>query len=49
MKLKTIAEYVESEESRKLISDLGVDFAQGHLIGKPISLDSVLSDLSDIK
>jgi EAL domain-containing protein (putative c-di-GMP-specific phosphodiesterase class I) len=32
-----------------LISDLGVDFAQGHLIGKPISLDSVLSDLSGIK
>lgn len=49
MKLKTIAEYVESEESRKLISDLGVDFAQGHIIGKPISLDSVLSDLSDVK
>lgn len=48
MELKTVAEYVETEEARALVSELGVDFAQGHLIGKPILLDSVLSDLSDI-
>jgi len=48
MELKTVAEYVESEETRKLISKLGVDFAQGHLIGKPITLDSVLADLAQI-
>jgi EAL domain-containing protein (putative c-di-GMP-specific phosphodiesterase class I) len=48
MELKTVAEYVESEETHKLISELGVDFAQGHFIGKPITLDSVLSDLADI-
>lgn len=48
MELKTVAEYVESEEVRALISELGVDFAQGHIIGKPITLDSVLSDLSGI-
>ncbi|NQV86137.1 MAG: EAL domain-containing protein [Woeseiaceae bacterium] len=46
MELKTVAEYVESEETRGLISNLGVDFAQGHLIGKPITLDSVLADLA---
>ena len=46
MELKTVAEYVESEETRKLVRDLGVDFAQGHIIGKPVALDSVLSDLS---
>jgi EAL domain-containing protein (putative c-di-GMP-specific phosphodiesterase class I) len=48
MELKTVAEYVETEETRKLISELGVDFAQGHLIGKPVTLDSVLSDLSGL-
>ncbi|MDH5621033.1 MAG: EAL domain-containing protein, partial [Gammaproteobacteria bacterium] len=48
MGLKTVAEYVESEETRQLISDLGVDFAQGHIIGKPITLDSVLADLREI-
>ncbi len=48
MELKTVAEYVESEETRELISKLGVDFAQGHLIGKPITLDSVLADLAQI-
>jgi diguanylate cyclase (GGDEF)-like protein len=48
MELKTVAEYVETKEAWDLISELGVDFAQGHFIGKPITLDSVLSDMSDI-
>lgn len=48
MDLKTVAEYVETDETWSLISDLGVDYAQGHLIGKPTTLDSVLSDLSDM-
>ncbi len=48
MGLKTVAEYVESEKTRQLICDLGVDFAQGHIIGKPITLDSVLADLKEI-
>jgi diguanylate cyclase (GGDEF)-like protein len=46
MKLKTVAEYVETKASLTLIEQLGVDFAQGHYIGKPITLDSALSDLS---
>ena len=49
MELKTVAEYVESEETRKLISDLGVDFAQGHVIGKPEPLDDVLASLNKKK
>ena len=48
MELKTVAEYVESEETRALIIELGVDFAQGHIIGKPITLESTLSDLCEI-
>lgn len=49
MKLKTVAEYVETEETRKLVSDLGVDYAQGHIIGKPVPLDSVLCVTSKMK
>lgn len=47
MELKTVAEYVESDLARQLISKLGVDFAQGHIYGKPVSLKSMLSDLVD--
>ena len=46
MKLETVAEYVESKKIKTLIEKLGVDFAQGHAIGKPISLESVLKELT---
>jgi Amt family ammonium transporter len=49
MKLKTVAEYVETEETRKLLSELGVDFIQGHIIGRPTPLEIVLSELADVK
>jgi diguanylate cyclase (GGDEF)-like protein len=45
MDLMTVAEYVESEKTRKLITKLGVDFAQGHAIGKPVPFEDVLGDL----
>ncbi len=48
MKLQTVAEYVETEESRKLIAELGVDFAQGHGIGKPVAFADVLGGLSGL-
>ena len=47
MELETVAEYVESKETKKLISELGVDFAQGHAVGKPIALDQVLAELTE--
>jgi diguanylate cyclase (GGDEF)-like protein len=47
MELDTVAEYVESEETRQLISDLGVDFAQGHIVGRPIPLGDTLQQLQD--
>ncbi len=47
MELKTVAEFVETEETRTLIRDLGVDFAQGHIVGRPVSLDSTLSDMAE--
>jgi EAL domain-containing protein (putative c-di-GMP-specific phosphodiesterase class I) len=47
MDLETVAEYVETKKARKLIAKLGVDYAQGHLIGKPAPIDTVLADLGD--
>ena len=48
MDLQTVAEFVETEKTRELVTKLGVDYAQGHIIGKPIELDTVLADLSDL-
>lgn len=47
MELSTVAEYVETDEVRKLVSELGVDFAQGHNIGKPVSLDATLNKIAE--
>ena len=46
MELKTVAEYVETEDAWELIKKLGVDFAQGHFISKAVTLKSVLSNLT---
>ena len=48
MELETVAEYVESDEIRNAIEKLGVDFAQGHAIGKPAPLCDVLEGLADL-
>ena len=47
MELKTVAEYVESEATRELITELGVDFAQGHAVGRPVPLADVLASLAE--
>jgi EAL domain-containing protein (putative c-di-GMP-specific phosphodiesterase class I) len=49
MELKTVAEYVESKETRLLITKLGVDFAQGHEVGKPLLLGETLTLLAATK
>lgn len=46
MELETVAEYVETEKTRKLVAKLGVHYAQGHAIGRPMPLEDVLGDLS---
>jgi len=48
MELETVAEYVETKKARKLISKLGVDYAQGHLLGKPAPFDTVLAGLGEL-
>jgi diguanylate cyclase (GGDEF)-like protein len=47
MELETVAEYVESDETKDLIATLGVDYAQGYAVGKPVPLEDVLVDLSE--
>ena len=39
---QTIAEYVESEAILKILRDIGVDHVQGHFIGRPRPLESVV-------
>ena len=46
MELETVAEYVESEQAKKLIAELGVDYAQGHIVGRPTPLELVLDELT---
>lgn len=41
---KTIAEFVENEEIFTCLGDLGVDYAQGYGIGKPVPLNELLID-----
>ena len=38
---KTIAEFVENEQIFNLLKELGVDYAQGYGIGKPVCLDEL--------
>ena len=47
MELETVAEYVENKKTKTLITKLGVDFAQGHAVGKPANLERVLAGLMD--
>ncbi len=44
--LETVAEYVESQDTKALVKKLGVDYAQGHAVGKPTLFDDVLADLT---
>jgi diguanylate cyclase (GGDEF)-like protein len=45
MELETVAEYVETQETKRLVEKLGVDYAQGHIVGKPTLFDDVLAGL----
>lgn len=38
MKIKTIAEYVENEQALDAVRKLGVNYAQGNFIGKPVPI-----------
>lgn len=46
MGLKTVAEFVENESIYRVLSQLGVDFAQGYFLHKPCALNTVLEEWS---
>jgi EAL domain-containing protein (putative c-di-GMP-specific phosphodiesterase class I) len=46
MELETVAEYVETDEILQIVTDLGVNYAQGFAIGRPIPLDHILQALT---
>jgi diguanylate cyclase (GGDEF)-like protein len=46
MGITTVAEYVETEELRIRMANLGVDYGQGFAIGKPLPLVDLLQDLA---
>ncbi|MEH6616499.1 MAG: EAL domain-containing protein [Porticoccus sp.] len=43
MGMQTIAEFVESDEIKGMLMDIGVNYAQGYGIGRPQPFDEVLS------
>jgi EAL domain-containing protein (putative c-di-GMP-specific phosphodiesterase class I) len=42
MGMKTIAEFVENDEIKSMLTAIGVDYAQGYSIGKPQPFDELL-------
>ena len=48
MKLRTVAEYVESKAILKALRPLGVDFAQGQAVGLPEPLEPAESDAAHV-
>ncbi len=46
MKLKTVGEFVENEEIRTRLAEIGVDYGQGYGIAKPIPFDEFLAALA---
>lgn len=46
MCMETVAEYVETDEIRRRVASLGVDYGQGFCLGKPLPLPEVLKDLA---
>jgi len=45
MNLVTVAEYVETDEIRMRVAQLGVDYGQGFALGRPMPLADVLAQL----
>jgi EAL domain-containing protein (putative c-di-GMP-specific phosphodiesterase class I) len=44
MGMKTIAEFVENDEIKGMLREIGVDYAQGYGIDEPEPLDKILAD-----
>jgi EAL domain-containing protein (putative c-di-GMP-specific phosphodiesterase class I) len=42
MGMKTIAEFVENDAIRQRLQEMGIDFAQGYGIGRPVPINDIL-------
>jgi len=49
MGMQIIAEFVENNEIKSMLKTIGVDYAQGHGIAKPLPFDELPGHLSDKK
>jgi len=43
MGLETVAEFVESEQILEKLKEIGIDYAQGYSLGKPVHIDEILN------
>jgi EAL domain-containing protein (putative c-di-GMP-specific phosphodiesterase class I) len=46
LKKLTIAEFVETKETFQLLKEIGIDYAQGHYFGKPLSVCDALQQFN---
>jgi diguanylate cyclase (GGDEF)-like protein len=46
MNLETVAEYVESDDIKRKLASIGVDYGQGYCIGKPALFMKIQADLA---
>ena len=46
MGMKTVAEFVESEKVVQMLGDIGVDFAQGYWVAKPVPFEPRLKKVA---
>jgi diguanylate cyclase (GGDEF)-like protein len=49
MGLETVAEYVESEAARETLARMGVDYAQGHAVGRPEPIVDVIARMAGMR
>jgi len=45
MDIKTIAEFVKNSEILKKLESIGVDYAQGYGIAKPMPMEQIIVDI----
>ena len=47
MGIQTIAEFVENDEIKGMLREMGIDYAQGYGVGKPQPLQELLGKKND--